>query len=150
MVCGISSARMTVKPITHVTAPDVVEVRAPVTKETILEGLTDTELLDTVKSRQLGSYVVEGMSDEELATVMRARGVEPLIDAKPTRLIHELRRQGDTRGVSAEVCYGDKTAAGLPSGRDAVGADLSITVNRTKKRPRLLEIAANVFLVSLC
>ena len=104
------------------------------TKNSILDGLTDNELLDAVKSRQLGSYVVEGMCDEELATTMRARGVEPLIDARPTRLIHELRRQGDKRGVSAEVYYGDKTVPGLPSGRDAVGADLSITVNRTKKR----------------
>jgi len=97
-----------------------------VTKNSILDGLTDNELLDAVKSRQLGSYVVEGMCDEELATTMRARGVEPLIDARPTRLIHELRRQGDKRGVSAEVYYGDKTVPGLPSGRDAVGADLAI------------------------
>jgi len=109
----------------HVTAPDAVEVN-PVTKNSILDGLTDNELLDVVKSRQLASYVVEGMNDEELAAAMRARGVEPLIDARPTRLIHELRRQGDKRGVSAEVYYGDKAVAGLPSGRDAVGADLAI------------------------
>jgi len=126
----------------HVTAPDAVEVRPPVTKDSILEGLTDTELLDAVKSRQLGSCAVEEMSDKELAATMRARGVEPLIDARPTRLIHELRRQCDKRNVSAEACYGDKVLPGLPSGCDAVGADLSVVrgcevvheTRRTKKQ----------------
>jgi len=126
----------------HVSAPDAVEVRVPVTKDSILEGLTDTELLDAVKSRQLGSYVVEEMSDEELAATMRARGVDPLIDARPTKLIHELRRQGDKRNVSVEAYCGDKALPGLPSRCDAVGADLSIVrgcevvheTRRTKKQ----------------
>jgi len=75
--------------------PKVEEPKVTATKDSILEGLTDTELLDAVKSRQLGSYVVEEMSDEELATITRARGVEPLIDAK--------RRQGDRSEVVHET-----------------------------------------------
>jgi len=126
----------------HVTAPGAIKVRPPVTKDSILEGLTDTELLDTVKSGQLGSYAVEEMSDKELAATVRARGVELLTDARPAKLIHELRHQGDKRNVSAEAHCGDKVLPGLPSGCDAVGANLSVVrgckvaheMRRTKKQ----------------
>jgi len=77
-------------------AKDIQPVKAvTITTATKVEGLTDNELLDAVKSRQLGSCVVDGLCDEDLASAMRARGVEPLIDARPARLIHELRRQGN-------------------------------------------------------
>jgi len=127
----------------HVMAPDAVEVRVPVTKDSILEELTDTELLDAVKSRQLGSCVVEEMNDEELAATVQTRGVEPLTDARPTKLMYKLRRQGDKRNVSVEAYYRDKVLpGGLPSGCDAVGADLSVVrgcevvheTRRTKKK----------------
>lgn len=96
--------------------PVVIE---PKTKDTI----TDDEILDVVKDRELGGLVVDNMTDEEFAAAMRRRDVVPLIEARASRLIHELRRQ--LAKSTCEAYYGDKKDD-LPTCSNAVGAVLDV------------------------
>ena len=101
----------------------IVEAKA---EDSVLEELTDEELLDAVKARGLGSHVVEAMSDEKLADAMRVRGIKPLVDARPSGLIHELCCQGLDKNCTAEECHHEDKVGDLSHSNDAVGAHVKI------------------------
>jgi hypothetical protein len=87
-----------------------------------LEGAIDEEIFAEAKRRNLERYVAEQMTEDELMQVMMAAGIRPMFDARPTRLIHELRRQA--KGVSYEASYNNKKKKGLPHCTDKAGANL--------------------------
>ena len=84
--------------------------------------ITDHEILDEVKERELDEVILEEMDDEAFGSVMMARGVWPVFDARPTRLIHELRRQA--RNASIQAYYFDEKKRNLVHSSDEVGADI--------------------------
>jgi hypothetical protein len=99
---------------------------------------TDTaDLIAELKRRGDIGEVAEEMDDDALLDVMQARGIWPIFDARPTRLIHELRRQA--RNVSVENYYHDDKEGDVPHSSDKVGAEIfeqvaSRETRRTKKR----------------
>lgn len=88
----------------------------------ILNAVTDEEIFTEVKKRKLDKFVAEDLTEEDLECVMTAKGVLPLFEARPTRLIHELRRQA--RKVGIQMYYQDEKKSGLPHCTDEVGASL--------------------------
>jgi len=89
-----------------------------------LESLTDDELLEAVTARQLGEHVVMNMDDKAFAKAIDAKDFKSLIGARPSRLIHELRRQHTDS--ECETRCGDKKGD-MPRCSDAVGADVTVT-----------------------
>jgi len=92
-------------------------------KAATLEGFTDDELLEAVKARQLGKHVVMNMDDDAFAKAVDAKDFKSLIGARPTGLIHELRRQHVNSEY--ETHHGDKKDD-MPHCSDAVGADVTV------------------------
>jgi len=113
----------------------IVEAKA---EDSVLEELTDEELLDAVKARRLGSHVVEAMSDEKLADAMRVRGIKPLVDARPSGLIHELCCQGLDKNCTAEECHHEDKVGDLSHSNDAVGAHVKIIHGSDAGKKRML------------
>lgn len=111
-----------------------------VDKATVLHDLTDIELLDAVKARKLEGDVAEEMRDEEFAAVARKRDMEVMVDARPTRLLHELHRQ--KVGASIAAYYHEEKQERVPHSSDPVGASLTVQVpvtgrgTRSKKRAK--------------
>jgi len=91
--------------------------------KTTSEGLTDNELLEAVKTRRLGECAVIDMEDEDFASALKQRGMEPMVGARSSKPIHELRRQHNNSDY--ETCYGDKKDD-LPHCSDAVGAVVGV------------------------
>jgi len=83
------------------------------------EGLTDNELLEAVKTRRLGGHVVMNMEDEDCASALKERGMEPMVGARSSKSIHELRRQHNNS--ECETHCGDKKD-NLHHCSDTVGA----------------------------
>ena len=94
--------------------------------------VTDQDILDEVKKRNLAKVITEHMDDESLNSVMMARGIFPIVGARTTRLIHELRRQAENVGVGAY--YRDKKKRDLAHCDDAVGASLVVTSRQTRQK----------------
>lgn len=88
----------------------------------LLENATDDEIFSEIKRRGLERHVAERMTEDELIDVAAAVGVWPIIDARPTRLIHELRRQAKHVGV--EAYYHNEKRRGSPHCTDEIGADI--------------------------
>jgi len=87
-----------------------------------IETVETTDLIAELKRRGAMEDVVEDATDEMLLSVMKARGIEPLVDARGTKLIHELRRQA--RKVSVETYYHNSKKQGLTHSSDEVGCTL--------------------------
>lgn len=86
-----------------------------------LKGVSDDDLIEEIKTRKLEGCIAEGLDDDALVRTTQARGIWPMFEARPTRLIHELRRQA--RRVGIETYYlGDKNHGRHCS--DRVGADI--------------------------
>jgi len=87
------------------------------------EGLTDNKLLEAVKTRRLGGCVVMNMEDEDFASALKERGMERMVGARSSKLIHELRRQHNNS--KCETHCGDRKDD-LPHCSDAVGAVVEV------------------------
>ena len=83
---------------------------------------SDQQVFDEVRERGLEKDVAEGMDEEALVDVVKAKGILPIFEARPVRLIHELRRQA--RGMSIQTYYPDDKKRALPHSSDEVGADV--------------------------
>lgn len=89
----------------------------------VLKMGTDREIFTEVKKRDLETAITEEMDDEALEFAMKARGIWPsILEARPTRLIHELRHQA--KNVSIDAYYRDEKKKDLPHSSDEVGADV--------------------------
>ena len=91
-----------------------------------LDKVSDDAILELVAKREIQEKVLGQMTDDEVAVYCQEkRKIDLLFDARPTRLIHELRRQH--LKDSGEAC----------NDTDAVGADIIIppkVKGRTRKR----------------
>ena len=87
-----------------------------------LKDAPNDEILKDVMERGLKDVVAEGMDDQLFETVMIRKGITPLIDARPTRLIHELRCQA--RDISEYGYYHSRKKRSLPHCSDEVGVDI--------------------------
>ena len=101
------------------------------------ESVTDAELVRELEQRDLLKHIIEQATDEQLMGVMAARSIWTVYNARPTKLIHELRRQGE--GVSIEDYYHNDKKKGEPHSSDEVGADVYAksgkTTRQNKKKP---------------
>lgn len=88
-----------------------------------LKGVSDADLLNEVKARGLQGDVAEELDDDALLRISMSRGIYPIFDARSTRLIHELRRQGTNTSIDAYYHDG-KRKCGTPHCSDEVGADI--------------------------
>lgn len=86
---------------------------------------SDKSLLAEVKSR--GYRITEFMTDDEVAKEATDRGIRLLIDARPTRLIHELHRQHMDLSLDA---YYNRGWGDVPA-----GCDLLIPASGASKMP---------------
>ena len=124
---------------------DISKVAANCPRITVADGMADgvvtlkdasnDEILKEVVERGLEDVVAEGMDGQLFETVMIRKGITPLIDARPTRLIHELRRQA--RDVSEYGYYHSGKKRSLPHCSDEVGVDIleerEVVTRQTKK-----------------
>jgi len=129
-----------------VVAAKELSVQESISKAVTLEGLVDDELLEAVEARQLGKCVVMNMDDEAFAKAIDAKDFKALIGARPSRLIHELRRQHTNS--ECETCCRDKKD-GMPHCSDAVGADVTVVkepvvVHGTRGAKRQKQLNATV------
>lgn len=104
-----------------------------------VKKMTDEELLEEMEERGLTTEFTKdhaaGLSDEDLAWVFNARGIKPLIDARPVQLIHELKRQ--STNTLAEDYYAEEKKEGKPHCSEPCGATLVIpdqSATRSKRK----------------
>jgi hypothetical protein len=101
-----------------------------------LAGVSDAELVAKVEKRDLMKCMVERITDEDLMDVMRARGIWPIFDARPTKLIHELRRQA--KGVEIQAYYyRNEKKVDLPHSSDEVGANILEKMGKDTRRSKV-------------
>ena len=120
---------------------DISKVAANCPRTAVVDGVvtlkdaSNDEILKEVMERGLGDVVAESMDDQLFETVMIRKGVTPLINARPTRLVHELRRQA--RDVSEYGYYHSGKKRSLPHCSDEVGVDIleekEVATRRAKK-----------------
>lgn len=101
-----------------------------------VEDISDAALMREIKARGLEADMVEGLEDDALLRISMARGIYPIFDARPTRLIHELRRQGT--GTSFDAYYHYEKINNTPHCSDEVGAVMTVPIPHPANR----EIAA--------
>lgn len=110
---------------------------APKSKD--ITEAADEELLEEMERRGLVPEFTKehamGLSQEDLAYVFKARGIRPLIDARPYALIHELKRQSNN--TLTEDYYADEKKEGKSHFSEPCGATLVIPdtcVTRSKRK----------------
>lgn len=115
------------------------ELMAEVGKRGLKTTMTDEELLEEVEERGINPEFTKhhacGLSDDDLAYVFETKGIKPLIDARPNRLIHELKRQS-TNTLTEDYYAADKKE-GKPHCSEPCGAALvvpDVTVTRSKRK----------------
>ena len=120
-------------------ADDHAKFRDAKFRESVLDTAERHELIKACKAQ--GLRIVEDLDDDDLVQVcVEERGILMLRGARPTRLIHELRRQ--YAGASEEKYYGDKGGC-----EDTVGCDILVppkckrAVKLTRKRKAEAEAA---------
>jgi hypothetical protein len=100
-----------------------------------LADVSDAELVAKVEKRDLMKCMVERITDGNLMDVMRARGIWPIFDARPTKLIHELRRQA--KGVEIQAYYHDEKKVDFPHSSDEVGVDILEKTGKDTRRSKM-------------
>ena len=103
-----------------------------------LKEATDRDIFTEVKTRDLEQDIAEDMDDDALLFATKARGIWPIFEARPTRLIHELRRQA--RNVTIEDYYHDGKKGAMPHSSDKIGADVLETVTRETRQAKKRKI----------
>jgi len=105
------------------------------TKTPTLGPIPATELIAELKKRDV--VLAEDMDDDALMGVAQSGGIWPLMDARPARPIHELRRHAT--GSSIDVhCHEDKKKPSAKHCGDEVGADiLEVLPCHMRKRAKI-------------
>jgi len=128
--------RLTCKNSSSVDGNPVVVDFSSKPKSVDLESVNTSDLIAKLKRRKELEAVTEDLEDDDLLRVMTGRGIWPIFDARPTRLIHKLRRQ--VKKVGIENYYLDNKKKGEPHSSDKVGADIidtgSLKTRQAKKR----------------
>ena len=68
-----------------------------------LKAATKCEIYDEVRDRDMVADMADDLEDDELVGLLQAKGIFPIINARPTKLIHELNRQA--MGASVQGYY---------------------------------------------
>lgn len=104
-----------------------------------IRDLTDEQLLYEAKRRNLENNIVAEMDTHELAKLAEDRGIKPIIDARVSSLIHELRRLNGY--ISFDKYYYETKQPGEPHSSDKVGVDLKVeddgVQTRSNKRAKI-------------
>jgi len=99
------------------------EVRRRGEMKFVLGMLSDTEIVSEATVRELDDRILEEMDDTDLQAFVTGRGLYPLVQARTSRLVHELRRQG--RFYSVEEYYINPKVKGQAHCSDKISADVN-------------------------